>query len=343
MPKAGPLPNANDLTPDASRVARFRQDLEAITGEVPGPDRRLGLAVSGGPDSMAMLVLAAAAYPPAAYPEAIRAATVDHGLRPEAAAEARAVGDACAALGVPHETLVVSGLGSGNVQDRARSARYALLRDWAVAGGLRWVAVAHQRDDVAETFLMRARRGAGLGGLAAMPRARRLGPDVQLVRPLLDWPRCELAAVTRAAGIACAADPSNTDPRFDRSRMRALIAGTPELLAQRLALAAHNLRDAEQAIEWVVAREATARLRVEEAGVWLDPDGLPGEIRRRLAHLAVTRVRHDNANPAPWREQGLDRLLASLDSGRPGTIAGVQARAIHGKWHFRMAPARRSL
>lgn len=337
-PRAVPLPSASELTPDDASVARFRADLEAITGAAPGAGRRLGLAVSGGADSLAMLLLAAAAWP-----GAVSAATVDHGLRPEAADEARTVGAICAQLGVGHRTLTVSGIeGASNLQERARTARYAALRLWAEEQALPWVAVAHQRDDLAETFLMRARRGAGLGGLAAMQRSRALGDQVQLVRPLLDWARCELAMLVRNAGIVAAEDPSNADPRFDRSRMRALIAGTPELLAQRLARAATNLRDAEDALAWTVAREQAERLRVEQREAWLDATDLPYELRRRLAHLAVTQVRRAAGEDAPWRDQGLDRLIATLDSGGTGTIAGVQARARSGTWHFRLAPPRRS-
>lgn len=336
-PRAAPLPSASELRPDAASVARFRADVQA-TGAVPDAGNRLGLAVSGGPDSIAMLLLAAAAWP-----GAVSAATVDHGLRSEAADEARAVAALCAKLGVEHRTLPVSGItGAGNLQERARLARYASLRRWAEDQALPWVAVAHQRDDLAETFLMRARRGAGLGGLAAMRRSRPLGDKVRLVRPLLDWARCELAMLVRNAGIAAAEDPSNADPRFDRSRMRALIAGTPELLAQRLARAATNLRAAEDALAWVVEREQVQRLRVEQREAWLEARDLPYELRRRLAHIAVTQVRRADGQDAQWRDQGLDRLIAALDSGGTGTIAGVQARARSGTWHFRPAPPRRS-
>lgn len=337
-PRAAPLPSASELRPDDASIARFRADLEAITGAAPCAERRLGLAVSGGADSLAMLLLAAAAWP-----GAVSAATVDHGLRPEAADEARTVGAICARLGVAHRTLAVAGLdGATNIQERARTARYTALRRWAEEQALPWIAVAHQRDDLAETFLMRARRGAGLGGLAAMRRLRPLGDKVELVRPLLDWARCELAMLVRDSGIAAAEDPSNADPRFDRSRMRALIAGTSELLAQRLARAATNLRDAEDAIAWAVGREQAERLRVEEREAWLDARELPYELRRRLAHIAVTRVRRADGQDAPWRDQGLDRLIAALDSGGTGTIAGVQARVRSGTWHFRLAPPRRS-
>jgi tRNA(Ile)-lysidine synthase len=323
---------------DSELIERFRSDLEAITGEAPSPERLLGVAVSGGPDSMALLVLAAAAYP-----VAVRAATVDHGLRPEAAGEAAMVAALCEGLGVPHATLTLPAgwCGPGNLQDQARTARYRALAEWAGAD-MPWVATAHQRDDVAETFLMRARRGAGVGGLAAMRPARRLAERVELVRPLLGWARCELALIVRRTGVTCAEDASNQDPRFDRSRMRALIAATPDLLAQRLAHAASNLRDAEAALVWAADREAGARLRFEGAEAWLDAAGLPHELARRLTHRAVSHVRTASGSPAPWRDQGLERLMASLAGGSGGTIANVQARPVRGEWHFRAAPPRRA-
>lgn len=319
------------LTPDPAAVARFRADLESITGGSPGAGAGLGVAVSGGADSLALLLLAAAAFP-----GAVVAATVDHRLRAQAAAEAEFVHGLCERLGVPHAVLAPSEpLRDGNLQERARAMRYALLAAWA-GDGIRWIATGHQQDDVAEGLLMRARRGSGVGGLAAMPVSRPIGPAL-LIRPLLGWRRAELAAIVGAAGIDPVADPSNANPRYDRSRMRALLAGNPELPADRLAMAAANLRHAEDALEWLAEREWEARGEVAADAVWIDAAGLPYEIRRRLALRAVAHF----AGGA-WRGAGIDRLVASLDSGAPGTIAAVQARPIRGRWRFAMAPARRS-
>lgn len=334
-----PPTNANELTPPAEQVARFRRDLEALIGAAPGPAQPLGLGVSGGPDSMALLLLAAAAWP-----GAVHAATVDHGLRAEAAEEAALVAGLCARLGVPHATLAVdaSRPATGNVQERARVLRYAALAEWARAEAAPWVAVAHHRDDVAETLLMRARRGAGVGGLAAMPASRPLEEGVTLVRPLLGWARAELAGLVTCRRVPFVEDRSNRDPRYDRSRIRALIAATPDLVPSRLALAAQNLRHAEDALQWALAREIASRLRDEGGMVTFDAGGLPYELRRRLVRLAVQRVREAGGIAAPWHEQGLDRLVATLDAGDIGTIAGVKACARYGEWRFTLAPARRS-
>lgn len=373
-----PHRSANELTPPADQVARFARDLEALTGETPRPDQRLALAVSGGPDSMALLLLAAAAYP-----KAVTAATFNHGLRAEANDEAALVAALCARLGVPHAVLPPPPpeAFAGNVQERARALRYAALGQWAQAAEAPWLAVAHQRNDVAETFLMRARRGSGVAGLAAMRRSRPLlggrslfpdedrGPAsdsmedrdggapssrpgrglcratakeaLLLVRPLLDWSREELAAVPRCLGVAVADDASNTDPRYDRARIRAMIDATPDLVPSRLALSAQNLRHAEDALEWAFAC-VLPRLASDGASCRFAPTDLPYELRRRLARHAVQHVRAGSGIDAPWHEQGLDRLVATLDAAGTGTIAGVKAEAKCGEWRFSLAPARRS-
>lgn len=346
-----PRKSANELTPAAELVARFRRDLEAITGAAPDADHKLGLAVSGGADSLALLLLAAAAYP-----GQVVAATVDHGLRPEAAEEAAFVHRLCDRLGVPHDILRRPDGTSphGNLQEWARWLRYFLLRAWGASGTLRsdrpwrteWVAVAHQQNDLAETLLMRARRGAGVRGLAAMRRTRPLCegiPGPALVRPLLGWSRAELADIVADAGLAAVEDLSNGDLRYDRSRMRALLAESDELPVERLALAASNLRHAEDALEWVAEREWQARSRIENyETVWLEPEGLPYELRRRLVARAVDYVRFEFDLDTEIRGNSLDRLVATLDSGGTGTIAGVKASAKHAEWRFNLAPARRS-
>ena len=188
-------------------AARFRADLEALTGAAPA---RLGLAVSGGPDSLALLLLAHAAYP-----GRVHAATVDHGLRAESAAEAAFVARLCGELGVPHVTLAANMTDKVNVQAAARARRYALLGRWAGEVKAGCLLTAHHLDDQAETLVMRLLRGSGLAGLSGV---RAVNPP--LVRPLLGWRRDELAAVVRAAGVEPVADPSNQDERFDRARLR---------------------------------------------------------------------------------------------------------------------------
>lgn len=322
------------LTLDRQRVERFRADMLALTGAEPGA-QRLALAVSGGPDSLALLLLAHAAFP-----GAVTAATVDHGLRPEAAEEAALVRRLCNQLDVHHDTLAGTVPAEGNLQQGARALRYALLADWA-RGRAAWIATAHQQDDVAETFLMRARRGAGVGGLAAMAASRPLG-EALLVRPLLGWSRAELVAIVEGAGIAPVRDPSNQDPRFDRARIRALLADAEDLPADRLALAARNLRDAEDALAWAEEKAWAERAARQGDVLTVDPAGLPRELRRRLLERAVAATRAAYGLGPDWRETGLDPLLARLDAGGSGTIAEVIARTKAGIWRFELAPPRRS-
>jgi tRNA(Ile)-lysidine synthase len=156
-----------ELRPDPELIARFAADLAALRRNC----APFGLAVSGGPDSMALLLLAHAALP-----GAIEAATVDHGLRAEAAAEAEFVASICASLGVPHVTLGVR-LAPGNLQSEARVARYSALADWACERGIGAIATAHHADDQAETLLLRLGRASGVAGLAGVRAVGSAGPN----------------------------------------------------------------------------------------------------------------------------------------------------------------------
>lgn len=187
------------------------------------------LAVSGGPDSLALMWLAARWRKALKQGPALAVVTVDHGLRPEAAAEARAVKRLAASLDLPHRTLRWSGdKPSTGIQAAARGARYRLLTKAAKTLGASHVMTAHTRDDQAETVLMRLSRGSGIAGLAAM--AREIERDgVVLARPLLEVPKARLIATLAKARITFATDPSNADPRFTRPRLRELM---PQLAAE---------------------------------------------------------------------------------------------------------------
>lgn len=284
---------------------------------------------------MALLWLAAEALGPAR----LVALTVDHGLRPEAATEAEAVARTAAALGVAHATLRWEGSKpASGVQAAARTARYRLMADWCAARGLRWLATAHHADDQAETWLMRSARGAGPRGLAGIRPRRRLGAGVTLLRPLLDWRRAELAAIAAAAGLPVADDPSNADPRFVRTRARALLAATPWLDARRLAAAAAHQREAEAALAWACARAWAGRAAVKPGReVRLDAADLPRALRLRLVERAL-RTLSPAARP---RGAELARLLTTLDAGGQANLAGVLARAAApNDWRFAPEPPR---
>jgi len=179
------------------------------------------VAVSGGPDSMALFDLAARWRAEAPGRPPLFAATVDHGLRADSVAEAQIASGFAAARGVPHAVLRWEGeKPSSRVQERAREARYRLLADEARRLGADFVLTAHHADDQAETILHRALRGTGVGGLAGMKRARRLVDGVALLRPLLGVRRAALRAWLTGHGQSWREDESNADPRFARARLR---------------------------------------------------------------------------------------------------------------------------
>lgn len=315
------------LHPD--QVDRFRRDLEAVAGALPD---RLGVAVSGGPDSLALLLLAHFALP-----GRVEAATADHGLRPESAGEARTVADLCGCLGIPHATLAVTVPDSpAGLQAAAREARYEALEAWAAPRALPSIATAHHADDQAETLLMRLQRGAGLSGLAGIRPARPLGA-IRLLRPLLGWTKAELVALAAAAGLTPADDPSNRDPRFDRARVRAFLAASPELDPAAIARSAAALGEAEQALAWAADRLWQERAATEAGTLTLDPRDLPPELQRRLLARALAGF---TLAPPP-RGDALTRLLAALARGETATLAGVKCTG-GPAWTFAPAPPRRS-
>lgn len=317
------------MTADAPlRVERFAADLDRLVE----PGDPIGIAVSGGTDSLALLVLAVAARPGQVF-----AATVDHALRAESAGEAREVAALCERLGVPHCTLHPDWPEAphSNLQERARAARYAELARWSKREGIAAVATGHHADDQAETLLMRLARGSGIGGLRGIQRSRQLEGGVLLIRPLLGWRRSELEAIVTDAGLSAADDPSNRDPRFDRTRARALLAATEWLDPLRLGLAASNCADAEQALDWVAEREFASRSRRDGETLLLDAGGLPVELRRRVLVKAMASL----LVPASTGPQ-LSRAIAILGAGGTTTLAGLKLEGGE-TWRLQAAPPRR--
>jgi len=201
-------------------------ELAAALAAIGGFESRpvVAVGVSGGPDSMALMLLADAwARQQGGIAWGL---TVDHGLRPESAAEARAVAGWLAARGIPHDTLVWQGAKpASGVQEAAREARYRLLAEWCRARGVLHLFTAHHREDQWETYLIRRRAGSGPDGLAAMSAVREL-PGCRLVRPLLGVPRAPLAALLVAQGQPFLDDPSNLNPAYERARLRLAQCGS---------------------------------------------------------------------------------------------------------------------
>jgi tRNA(Ile)-lysidine synthase len=322
-----------EIEAEQPEVERFRRALDRV---VPA-NTRIGLAVSGGPDSLALLLLAAAARP-----GEVEAATVDHALRQESRSEAEMVASLCKNLGVPHTILTAEWKEKPEtaVQERARIARYGLLAHWAQEKGLRALLTAHHLDDQAETFLMRVARGAGVRGLAGMRLVARVpGGAVPLVRPLLGWRHAELEQVCASAGVTPISDPSNADEQFERVRIRRALAESEWLDPQALALSAGNLAEADAALHWSTS-QVWARLVTEQPSVIsFQPAGIPREIRRRLVRRAVLKLAREG-NGSELRGRELDRLLQALASGGKATLRGVLCSG-GDVWRFSPAPARR--
>jgi tRNA(Ile)-lysidine synthase len=313
------MPNA---PPDAA-IRRFRDDLITLIGE---PKGRLGLAVSGGPDSLALLILASAAGFECA------AATVDHGLRSESASEAEFVSYLCQKLSVPHQTLKLGKHKSGNVSDWARNARYAALAEWTSRMKCAHLLTAHHADDQLETMIMRLNRSSGVAGLAGI-RARR----GMVARPLLRWRKAELVELVQALGVEPIDDPTNRDDRFDRARLRQNLAKATWLDPVAASQSAQALAEAEDALEWSANAYVKRRVESKNAVVSFDPKNLPRELVRRI-------VRHCLGEVQPGLEprgEALERLLFSLENSQTVTLGDVKCSG-GTIWLFTKAPPRRT-
>lgn len=308
---------------------------------------RLLLAVSGGPDSVALMLLAARWRRRADHDIAV--ATVDHGLRAGSRAEAEQVGAWARALGFVHHLLTWSGAKPATrVQERARAARYDLLADCAQRTGADAIVTAHHADDQAETILFRLTRGSGVAGLAGMAALTPCG-GVVLARPLLALGKARLVAICEDAGHRFFSDPSNADESFARARLRAL---APLLAAQGLdrdallrlgeraaraeaALAHCAAQAADSAIVAADARSATfsaAALR-----------SLPQETLQRLLAAQIAQLAPDR----PLRLERLERAAARLAEALAAqaalrlTLADVLIESEVSVVRLRPAPPRR--
>ena len=322
------------MVPEPALVARFQSDLDALIS----PDQRIGVAVSGGPDSLALLILANAARP-----GAIEAASVDHGLRPESRAETEMVAGLCRHLGVPHTVLAVAWAEKPTtaVQERAREARYGLLARWISERELGALATAHHADDQAETLVMRLNRGSGVRGLAGMrPSATVPGSEIPLLRPLLGWRRAELKAICATAGLVPAADPSNVDKRYERARVRSALNEADWLNPEAVARSAAHLASADQAIEWATEQEWDRAVTMGDRQIAYRPSRAPSEIVRRIVGRAVAALAHEGSGET-LRGRELEPVIEALEGGRTSTLRGVIC-AGGNEWRFSKAPQRKA-
>jgi tRNA(Ile)-lysidine synthase len=281
----------------------------AMAALLPDPPAALGLAVSGGGDSMALLHLAN--HWAAQRDCKLHVATVDHGLRPEAAQECTLVARHAAMIGAPHDILAWEWDHQGNLQASARQARHALLSDWAKGRGIGHICLGHTRDDQAETVLMRLQRGSGVDGLAGMA-AQTQHDGLTWLRPLLGLHRAALRDHLRAVGWDWADDPSNDDTRFARVRARQTIEHLA-LDVDRLAETATHMAQARAVLDHVAAQAARTLVQQDHGDLVLDTAGLRAllpDTRDRLLSAALCWVGQNAYRPR------LTALHAAMETPR---------------------------
>ncbi|MEM8848969.1 MAG: tRNA lysidine(34) synthetase TilS [Pseudomonadota bacterium] len=277
----------------------------------------VGIAVSGGSDSSALLIAAQATG------RRIRALTVDHGLRSETASEIRHVGGLCRNLGCDHDIVTLDLEPGPNLQARAREARYAALAGAAQAAGIEAVLLGHTADDVAETLVMRLARGAGIDGLARMAECRR-DRGIDWHRPALSLTRADLRSALRSRGIVWIEDPSNDDPDFERVAARRAIAALG-LDSRNLAASAEALSEARDSLAMHAATLAAAHVQEDRGDLLFDraalmqlhaadPDPLP--------RLLLAGLKWMGGRPYPPRKAERARLVSNALTGRVCTLAG---------------------
>jgi tRNA(Ile)-lysidine synthase len=299
-----------------SGAAISEREAEGLFSLFPNSSRVV-LAVSGGADSTALLMMAArwrAARP--SGPELL-AATIDHGLRPQSHTEAEQVGVLCRRLDVPHRILAWEGeKPASGIEAAAREARRRLLASHAGSLGAAHIATAHTLDDQAETVLMRLAAGSGPAGLAGM-RSRESRDGVTWLRPFLGLRKQRLIATLQHEGIGWSEDPMNRDPRFERPRLRAAadVLAREGLTPERLGRLAERMARHEAVVAGC-AEAAIAALPPTQPGRW---DGgallaLPEELALRLLAGEIGAVTADDSDRPdhPVRLQRLEALWCDL-------------------------------
>jgi tRNA(Ile)-lysidine synthase len=325
---SAPTPVLRDRDTAAVSVAEAKS-LFAAFKDVPS----LLMAVSGGPDSVALMVLAARWRDAIKRGPRLIAVTVDHGLRRASAAEAQDVSVLAKRLGIDHHTLRWGGTKpKTGLPAAARAARYQLMMKLARTQGATHLLTAHTRDDQAETVLMRLSRGSGVAGLAAMARQSERDGLI-LARPFLDVPKSRLIATLAKSKIPFALDPTNQDIAFTRPRLRALM---PELAkegcdARNLVRFASRLARANQALEAVADAAVRALVHLDPHSSRYELDAelfftIPDEIRLRV----LTRAIDAAGREGPAELGKVEALLDHLDQARKGPKTLVFKRTLAG-------------
>lgn len=301
------------------------------------PSPHIALGASGGADSTALLVLLADWV--LALNGKLSVFTVDHGLRIEAASEADEVAGLCALVGATHRTLMWEGpKPKSGIQEAARAGRYRLLEDACRDEGILHLALAHQREDQAETFLIRLGRGSGLAGLAGMPQVRFL-PGLRVIRPLLDAKAGALRAFLRAEGYSWIEDPSNQDRRFARVRVRNLLHELDRdgFRAERLGAASRTLAGERREVEERVAKFFARALQLYDWGsAALDRHEFSKIAKEVKVSALGTLLQSLGGHSYPPRGEAVNSLLSRMEEGAfsGATLAGLRIEASKSSFYF---------
>ncbi len=311
----------------ADKAARDQKLQDLVRTAFAEPPHRVAVAVSGGGDSMAVLL---ACIQSNAFD--VSAVTVDHGLRSEAAEEAAFVGTFCAERGISHTTLSWEGWDRrGNLMAAARAARYRLIAEWATSQGIGHILLGHTADDQAENFLIRLARKAGPDGLAGMePLFERHG--LSWARPLLQENRAGLRDYLRDHNFSWVDDPTNEDQAFDRTRARQALKTLQEfgIGSEVLTSVGASMRATKHALTHYSRIEAKHHITEQDGDLVLslDPDiELPAEMIRRLWRAMLSWV---GGADYPPRQQQLIEIVCDLAADQRATVGGcLISRKMH--------------
>lgn len=322
-------PQKQKQVADRDSADRLASDLRALAGS---DWHRLhyGVAVSGGPDSMALLWLMATLLPGQVW-----AATVDHGLRKGSDEEARMVASFCNREHIPHSTLRPGTPIKGSLQAAARAERYHLLDQWRGANALDHILTAHHADDQLETIVMRLNRSSGVSGLAAI-RSR----NGIVMRPLLHWRRGELVELALEHDLPFVDDPSNSDNRFDRARLRQALKSQAVLDPAAAARSAGWLAEADDALDWSVERLIACWPDASDVAV-IRNESYPPELFRRIVALRL----RANSPQLAVRGASLDGVITAMHKGKRAMVGALLIDPVRGFegtiWRISAAPRRK--
>jgi tRNA(Ile)-lysidine synthase len=322
-------PQKQKQVADRDNPDRLASDLRALAGPE-WHQLHYGVAVSGGPDSMALLWLMATLLPGQVW-----AATVDHGLRKGSDQEARMVASFCNREHIPHSTLRPAAPIKGSLQAAARAERYHLLEQWRSANALDHILTAHHADDQLETIVMRLNRSSGVGGLSAI-RSR----NGVVMRPLLHWRRSDLVGLALENDLPFVDDPSNSNNRFDRARLRQALKSQTILDPAAAARSADWLAEADEALDWAVERLIASWPDASDIAV-IRNESYPPEMFRRIVALRL----RANAAQLVIRGGSLDGVIAAMHKGKRAMVGALLIDPVRGFegtiWRISDAPRRK--